>query len=171
LIDRLKNRWTSYRSEVNTDFYTYIADLLEDKTVMDLDKYIHHYCFTRLKHSLDVAYISYVIARILRWDAGSVARAGLLHDLFFYDWREEDMGDSSHVREHPKVALENARKITHVNEVEADIILSHMWLATAKPPRFKEGFIVTFVDKYCASSELLKSVFTRSRLRAVYENA
>jgi uncharacterized protein len=163
-------KWLTYKSDLTTEFYTHIADLLENDKVRKLDNFIHHYCFTRLKHSLDVAYISFMIARILRWDSRSVARAGLLHDLYLYDWREEHIKKSVHVRKHPKAALENARSICELTVQEEDIILRHMWLATLRPPRYKEGYIVTFVDKCCAASEMLKSVFTRSHLRAVGEN-
>jgi len=30
-----------------------------------------------------------------------------------------------------------------------------MWLITLVPPRYKEGYIVTFVDKYCAVREAI----------------
>lgn len=164
-------RWMKYKADLITEFYSHIAELLENDLVIELDQYIHHYCYTRLKHSLDVAYISFMIARVLHWDSRSTARAGLLHDLFFYDWREEAFEDTNHVKNHPQVALENARSICELDAREEDIILKHMWLATARPPRYKEGFIVTFVDKYCASRELIVSVFNRSRLRAVTEYA
>jgi uncharacterized protein len=163
-------KWMKYKSDLTTEFYTHIADLLENDKVMALDHFIHHYCFTRLKHSLDVAYISFMIARILHWNSRSVARAGLLHDLYLYDWREEHIKKSDHVRHHPKAALENARSVCELTAKEEDIILRHMWLATLRPPRYKEGYIVTLVDKCCATSEMLKSVFTRSHLRTVSES-
>jgi uncharacterized protein len=163
-------KWSKYKSDLTTEFYTQIADLLENDKVLALDHFIHHYCFTRLKHSLDVAYISFMIARILHWNSRSVARAGLLHDLYLYDWREEHIKKSDHVRHHPKAALENARSICELTAKEEDIILRHMWLATLRPPRYKEGYIVTLVDKCCATIEMLKSVFTRSHLRAVSES-
>lgn len=166
----LFEKWKKYRSDITMEFYTHISELLENDKVIELDNFIHHYCYTRLKHSLDVAYYSFMITRILRWDSKSVARAGLLHDLFFYDWRDEDF-QGRHAADHPKIALENARTVCDINDKEANIILRHMWLATAVPPRYKEGYIVTFVDKYCAVRELLLSVFSRSMLRTVYDRA
>lgn len=47
----------------------------------------------------------------------------------------------------------NARKITKLNRVEEDIIIKHMWGATLAPPRYKESFVVTMVDKYWAIKE------------------
>lgn len=161
-----------YRADLTNEFYTHVAELLEHDMVKELDKFIHHYCYTRLQHSLDVAYISFMIARFLHWDSRSVARAGLLHDLFLYDWRQENesIEKGNHAKIHPRVAVENAKMVCSLNDREEDIIRRHMWLATITPPRYKEGYIVTFVDKYCACSELIKSVFTRSRLRAVYDS-
>ncbi len=40
--------------------------------------------------------------------------------------------------------------------MEKDIIKKHMWPMTAVPPKYKESFIVTCVDKYCATIEFFK---------------
>jgi uncharacterized protein len=42
-----------------------------------------------------------------------------------------------------------------LNKREEDIILKHMWGATIAPPRYKEGYIVTMVDKYWAIKEAM----------------
>ena len=52
-----------------------------------------------------------------------------------------------------------------LNEVEKDIILKHMWPLTIRFPRYREAYIVTFVDKYCAIKEVLKFFKYRKRLR------
>src|SRR5690625_7878174 len=74
----------------------------------------------------------------------------------------------SHNSAHPKIALKNARKITEINDLEKDIILKHMFLCTIKGgfPRYKESFIVTLVDKYCAISEV--STPTRNWFKEFY---
>ena len=78
------------------------------------------------------------------------------------------MGLGSHNSAHPKIALKNAQEITEINEVEKDIILKHMFLCTFKGgvPRFKESFIVTLVDKYCAITEV--STPTREWFKEFY---
>ena len=38
---------------------------------------------------------------------------------------------------------------------EINIIKRHMWPLTLCPPRYLEGFIVTFVDKYLATYECI----------------
>ena len=54
---------------------------------------------------------------------------------------------------HPRIAVKNAEKITELSELERDIIIKHMWGATITPPKYKESYIVTMVDKYCAIRE------------------
>lgn len=54
---------------------------------------------------------------------------------------------------HPRIAVKNAEKITELSDLERDIILKHMWGATIAPPKYKESYIVTLVDKYCAIKE------------------
>ena len=46
----------------------------------------------------------------------------LLHDLFYYDWRQVKF-NKSHAWVHPRIAVRNAKKITSLNKKEEDIIL------------------------------------------------
>jgi Predicted HD superfamily hydrolase len=170
----LKRRWTAWRFEAVTEFYTYIGDLLAHEDLKKLDDCVQHHAFSRLHHSLDVAFYSFLVVRFLRWDCRSTARGALLHDLYFHDWRTEafDGNAFKHLLTHPRIALENARKIADLNAVEENIILRHMWLLTLTPPRYKEGFVVTFVDKYCATHELLLAALSlRKELRRVEDTA
>lgn len=151
-------RYRNFRSDAVTEFYANIEALLENDQVQKLGEFIQHRCFTRLQHSLDVAYYSFFVSKLFGWDSKSAARAGLLHDLFLYDRHAEDYTGRRHLRRHPMIALENAREICELNKVEEDIIRKHMWLITLRPPRYKESFVVTFVDKYCALREFAISV-------------
>ena len=146
------------RASLRADFFRIVDDLLQNDMVRALDECPQHFKFTRLRHSLDVAYFSYVLARFFGLDFVSVARAGLLHDLFFH---EEGQGMHSLLFSHPRIALENARRICALSELEEDIILRHMWLLTLRPPKYREGFLVSFMDKYCAAREFAVSLFLR----------
>jgi uncharacterized protein len=157
-------RFRSYRSDAVAEFYSHIGPLLEDTQVQALDRYIQHHCFSRLSHSLDVAWRSFFIARILGWDSKSTARGGLLHDLFLYERGADEEESRHHLRNHPKVALENARRVCELNKVEENIIRRHMWLITLTPPRYRESYVVTFVDKYCALREAVISLGNRRRV-------
>lgn len=143
--------------EKDQEYMSIVGDLLKDKDLLKLDNITHHRYTTRLVHSLFVSYVSYKITKARGLDYVSTARAGLLHD-FFLEEREEIelLGMGSHNSAHPKIALKNAEKLTEINELEKDIILKHMFLCTikSKVPLYKESFIVSMVDKYCAISEV-----------------
>ena len=66
-------------------FYDVISDLLENETVQSLKQFRHHVQTTRFQHSLNVAYYNYIFCSRFGWDARAAARAGMLHDLFFYN--------------------------------------------------------------------------------------
>lgn len=134
-------------------FLEIINDILANKSIRNLKLYKHHYAYTRLEHCLSVSYYTYVICKFLHLDYKSAARAALLHDLFFYDCEDKISRPKNHIKNHPKIALENANKLFNLNKKEQDIILKHMWPLTFSPPKYLESFIVTIVDKYCAFKE------------------
>ena len=134
-------------------FLEIINDILANKSIQNLKLYKHHYSYTRLEHCLSVSYYTYVICKFLHLDYKSAARAALLHDLFFYDCEDKISRPKNHIKNHPKIALENANKLFNLNKKEQDIILKHMWPLTFSPPKYLESFIVTIVDKYCAFKE------------------
>lgn len=130
-----------------------LEGLLEHEQVLKLDLHTQHCNTSRLQHSINVSYYSFLICYKMGWDYHSAARAGLLHDLYFYDWRVKKYIRSSHSSWHPRIALLNAQKITKLNKVEMDAIRKHMWPCTLIPPRYIESYVVTFVDKICAVCE------------------
>lgn len=152
--------------ENDVEYMNLIEDLLENEKLLKLEEITHHHYTTRLTHSIFVSYVSYRIAKRFNCDARAVARAGLLHD-FFHEGREEiaAMEKGSHNFVHPKLAVENASAITELSELEKDIILKHMFLCTrCGLPKYKESFIVTCVDKYCAITEVSKP--SREKIKA-----
>ena len=137
----------------NKEFLNIINDILSNKTIQKLQLYKHHYGSNRYEHSLSVAYYSYKMCKFLGLDHVSAARAGLLHDLFLYDCENPETRPDSHLKQHPKTALDNAQNLFILNDIEKDIILNHMWPVTSALPNHFETFVVSFVDKYCAIKE------------------
>jgi Predicted HD superfamily hydrolase len=137
----------------DSEYLSYVGDLLETEEVQKLAAFVQHRHSTRLDHSIQVSYRSFKLAKRWNGDARATARAGLLHDLFYYDWRTTKFEEGSHAYVHPRMAAKNAEKITELSDLERDIIIKHMWGATIAPPRYKESYIVTLVDKYCAVEE------------------
>ncbi len=138
-------------------FYTEIADLLELHEVQSLKQYRHHIVTTRFQHSLNVSYYNYLLCCLFRLDARSAARAGLLHDLYFYDTKAftSSCPPIRHSQYHPMAALDNAQQLLSINDREQDMIVKHMWPVTQQRPKYAETYILTFVDKYCALIEFL----------------
>ena len=54
---------------------------------------------------------------------------------------------------HSIQASENARELTDITVLERDMIEKHMWPITHPKPKYKETYIITIVDKYCAVLE------------------
>lgn len=136
------------------EYYSYICDLLACGDVRELQNHTHHIGTSRLQHSLNVSYYNFRLCKLLRLDARAAARAGLLHDLFFYDRKTHERIQNRHPAEHAKIALYNASMRFPINEIEGDMILNHMWPMTPHLPRHAETFVITLVDKFCALTEL-----------------
>ena len=136
------------------EYMQIIKDLISNETVLKMKMYRQHFNVSCFDHCLFVSYNSYLICKKHKLDYKSVARAGLLHDLFLYDWRKRENGrNGHHAFTHGKTALENALKITFLNNIEKDIIKNHMWPVTLSIPKYKETFVITYVDKRIAIAE------------------
>ena len=149
----------SSESALAEEYLNCVYDLLDIEDVHKLKSFTQHMNTSRFQHSLNVSYYTFLITRRLHLDSYSAARAGLLHDLYHYDWRDADKEErpieGRHCAVHPQIELENARKATVVNEIIEDDIVHHMWPMTLRCPKTKEGWILQAVDKYCAISEIL----------------
>ncbi|MDD3225688.1 MAG: HD family phosphohydrolase [Clostridium sp.] len=134
-----------------------IADLIENEAVQSMKRFIQHSDLSCFEHCINVSYNSYLICRHLGLDYYAAARGGLLHDLFLYDWHITKHKNGLHAFSHPYAALKNANNYFELNDKEKDIIQKHMWPLTLKLPKYKESFIVSFVDKYCAFAEVVRT--------------
>ena len=136
------------------DYMNLIADLLNQEKVQQMKQYRQHHNMNCIDHCLFVSYNTYLICKNHHLDYISAARAGLLHDLFLYDWRKRENGRKGlHAFTHGKTAYEQASTFLNLNDKEKDIIIKHMWPVTLAIPKYKETFIITLVDKYFAVAE------------------
>lgn len=140
-----------------------VHDILKNETVQSMNGFIQHGCTTTLTHCLHVSYFSYKICRKCGLDYCSAARAGLLHDLYLYDWHTHarETGEHFHGLTHPSAALKNASRIFELNATERDIIIKHMWPLTIIPPKTWEGYVVMLADKHCGFMETVLRFRTR----------
>lgn len=136
------------------EYINLIEDLIKHEKVLEMKQYRQHYNISCFDHCLFVSYNTYLICKKLHLDYISAARAGLLHDLFLYDWRKrENDRKGLHAFTHGKTAYKIASSIVNLNDKEKDIIIKHMWPVTLALPKYKETFIITYVDKYFAIAE------------------
>ena len=154
------------------EFDLIINDIVTNETVLQMKNYKQHYDTSCFEHCKNVAYYSYLICKKYNLDYTSAARAGMLHDLFLYDWRTRQEGRKGlHAFTHPKTAFENASSLFELNKKEADIILKHMWPVTLKFPKYIESYIITLVDKCCAIQESIKAYKSKQKLQTAYRYA
>ena len=136
------------------NYMNIVKDIISNEMVQEMKQYRQHYNVSCFDHCLYVSYNMYHICKQHKLDYASAARAGLGHDLFLYDWRKRQDGRKGfHAYTHPKTAYKNAKKIFDLNDIEKDIILKHMWPVTFSLPKYKESFLITYVDKYFAYAE------------------
>ncbi len=143
-------------SLVNDDEYkTIVKDILENSSFKKLQN-IEHHGISRWEHLTKISYRSYIIAKRLKMDYKSVARGGLLHD-FYLD------GDERNAKKkfldtfiHPKKALETSINTFELNDIEKNIIISHMFPIYPALPKYKESVLVDIVDKIIGSYEMAR---------------
>ncbi len=139
---------------ITLEFLSHIEDLIDHPTVLNLHNYSQHLNTSRFQHSLNVAYYAFLFARRLNINVSDCVRGALLHDLFLYNWRTEQMTPGKHVNVHPQEALKNAKMITDVSPIMEDVIVNHMWPLGNSKPQSKEAWIVQASDKLCAVMEV-----------------
>lgn len=144
---RLLSSYTQYRR--------CISDLIDAPVVRSMGDYIQHSMVSTLEHCLFVSFMSFIICRFFKLNYYSAARGGLLHDLFLYDWHDIEHRGKLHGLTHPTKALENANVYFKLSKMEQDIIVKHMWPITIKFPRYRESFVVSLADKFCACAEVM----------------
>lgn len=152
----LGSKYTIESSEKASEYYEIVKDILHSDIVKEMKQFKHHYSTTCFQHSLNVSYYNYIVCKKLGLNYRQAARAGLLHDLFLYDWRVEKRkkGELPHGFTHPKRALENAKAHFELDKREEDIIIKHMWPLTVKLPKYPESYVIVMMDKYSAVVEL-----------------
>lgn len=156
----------------NKEFLNIIKDIISNETVQEMKNFRQHYETTCFDHCYMVSYYCYLICKKYKLDYISATKAAMLHDLFLYDWRiRQPDRKGLHAFTHGKLACENASKLFDLTQKEKDMILTHMWPVTMKFPTSIEGLILTFVDKYCATSETFEVLKSRMFMKKAFRYA
>lgn len=138
------------------EYNAIVAPLLAEPGIRNLGTFVQHSDITLLMHVRAVSWMTYTFCRTLGWDYTAAARAGILHDYVTYDWHVPDPSHRLHGFRHPGFAVANSRKITELSALEENMILRHMWPLTVIPPKYKEAWALTLVDKVLATRETLR---------------
>lgn len=155
--------WFEYQKQNSVDlpedpeYLKLVEDILKNEKVQSMKDYLQHGRTSCLEHSLHVSYLTYCFCRKHGLDYRAGARAGLLHDLFLYDWHfcRREIKGYFHGFTHPRKALRNAEREFSLSERERDMILRHMWPLTILPPKYKEGYVLMWYDKCISLCETL----------------
>lgn len=134
------------------DFDTIANEIIYTDKFQSLKNEPHH-GLTRYDHILRVAKKTYKITKKFNLDYISATRGALLHDYF----NDSDYRTTKKMKEkyeiHPVIALNNARREFELNNMEENIIISHMYPMCDVKPHYKESWVVTAVDKTVALYE------------------
>ena len=134
-----------------------VKDILENEEFIKLEN-IEHHGTSRLKHSKRVSYYSYKICKKIHIDYISATRAGLLHDFFISPKERTKKDRIKSVFTHPKKSLDLANTYFELNDIEKNIIISHMFPLYTSLPQYLESWIVSMVDKIVGIYEFLEKI-------------
>ena len=137
-------------------YISLVQDILENKQYKQLGYCTHHTHLTRLVHCIHVSYSCYLKAKKIKYAyIRELVRGALLHDFFLYDYRTEK-GIKKHWLHglfHPKASLIEAERQFKLNDIERNLILTHMFPLSFHIPRTRASWLVIFYDKYWAIKE------------------
>lgn len=135
-----------------------VEDLIRHPQILSMKQYPHHGQVDCYEHSLRVSYVAYQLGLKLRMDARSLARGGMLHDFYLYDWHIKGERKGLHGFTHAKRSLMNARQYFSLTKLEEEIIKGHMWPLNPGLPTYPETYILMLADRYCTLSESLRDM-------------
>ncbi len=156
------------------EWFKYVEEILLSDEFQKRKLFPHHHNISVWDHSILVSFRAFIMAKIFNANVRNTAIAGLLHDFYPWSWQYnkdlEDLDEGIYLSEvytkhplfkmhgftHASAAAENYVKyFPHLEDkIITDSIKRHMFPLNIIPPRYKEGFIITMVDKIDSVHEL-----------------
>ena len=126
-------------------YWNILNELLHKDCLQQLKKFKQHRFTTTYEHCRHVAVTSYQLAE--KWhitvNEKALAVACMFHDYYLYDIKDEHLGPWHHGTRHASIAIRNAEKVYPLNNLEKEIIRSHMWpLNITQIPASREAWLV-----------------------------
>lgn len=135
-------------------FQQCIEDIINNKKFNKLKNELHH-GITRYDHSYRVAKWTHMICKLLKMKKYTeTTRAALLHD--FYVNEDLTGNGAQRLGRHPAVALDNSLKYYDLDNIQKDIIKTHMFPCNLTLPKYKESWLVSAIDKIVGTYEMLR---------------
>lgn len=153
--------------EINRIF----EDFANNPKVKVMSQFKQHGQITTYDHCVHVVNVGLKLAKKLRCTNEQMQNlivGGMLHDYFLYDYHITGarLPEGIHAWVHPSIALKEADKTFELNNVQRNIIETHMFPTTLRHiPKSKEAWIVCLVDKYCATAEYVVNIIYKLRHR------
>ena len=129
---------------------------------------IEHHGISRYEHLIKISYHSYLIAKKLKMDYKSVAKGALLHDFYLDGDERNKKRKFLDTFSHPKKALDTSISIFDINNIEKNIIVSHMFPIYFQVPKYKESILVNIIDKVIGSYEMFTEYIYKFKYRFNY---
>lgn len=150
------------------EYLSLVEDILNHKE-FEKTKNINHHGLNRYDHSVRVSYSAYKVAKFLRLKKEETARAGLLHDFFLVNNRKISVKEKlGTVVNHPKYAAAYSEKFFKLNEVEKDIIKTHMFpISINLVPKYAESWIVNIMDNLVS---IYEQMYVKNKMLSRYAN-
>ena len=167
------------------EWYGHVKDILLSDEFQRRKLFPHHHNMSVWDHSVLVSFRAFIMAKIFNADQRITAIAGLLHDFYPWSWMYskdlEDLDDGKYLVEcytkhslfkkhgftHAKAAAENYVKFFPELEDKkiTNAIKRHMFPLNIVPPRYKESFLITIVDKVNSVHELPSPSFVTEKIK------
>lgn len=143
------------------EYYKIVKPILKNEEFQKRKTYLHHGNISVYQHSLKVSKLSYYVAKKLKCDYKSAAIGGLLHDFYPNPWQENQIKKTffkKHGFVHAHEAKINSKKYFPdlMNKTIENIIERHMFPLNKIPPKYKEAWIVSMIDKYVSLEVFLQ---------------
>ena len=158
------------------EWFSIVKVILMNKEFQKRKLFFHHYDITVWDHSIEVSFACFLVAKKLNKNVRVSAIAGLLHDFYEFAWIYNDellhIDHGYYLKEinkkkpffkqhgfaHASSATKNYLKYFYYLQEEkiSNSIRRHMFPLNIVPPKYVEGYILTFVDKYVSIKDIIK---------------
>ncbi len=173
------------------EWYQIVENILLNDEFQKRKLFPHHHNVSVWDHSILVSFRSFVTAKSFNVDVYNTAIAGLLHDFYPWSWiwteELEELDEGMYLFEirRKKKGLFDLHGFTHAkaasinyvkffpeleNKVITNSIKRHMFPLNIIPPRYKEGNIITMIDKLNSFNELPSPRVIPSKLKKTFNN-